>query len=375
MTSKERVAAAMNLRAPDRIPLMCQMSIGHMLLQLNVSPADFWFDAKVFADGLIKLRAQYDFDGILISLHGHNPRWRDEVQSRRMTDEGEEVLWKNGDTTLCLFNDLPRVFPARPVPPPAFATFLPETLPSTLDYIPVSGGLHFALDPAHMFDVITDIVKRAGRDFSVHGEITSPFDYFLDTFGYQEGLMALVDDAEKCERILQHFTLLVKKLAVDMCDTGVDAIKVSSPFAGSGFISPDHYGRFVLPFEQQIIEAVRAKGVHIYIHTCGAIGDRLDMMLRSGTSGLECLDPPPLGNVQLDEAFDALGGRAFIKGNVDSVNTLLRGSDDDVLNDARERLRIGKDQKGFILSTACSIAPAVSAKHIRLLKEAVDRWG
>ena len=365
----------MNLRSPDRIPLMCQMSIGHMLLQLKVSPADFWFDADVFADGVLKLRALYEFDGILISLHGHSPHWRDEVQSRRMTDEGEEVLWKNGDITHCLSNDLPRVFPRTPVQPPKFLSFDPETLPPTLDYIPVSGGLHFALDPAHKFDVITDLVKRAGKEFSVHGEITSPFDYFLDLFGYQEGLMAMVDDPEKCRKVLQHYATLVKQLAVAMCDTGVEAIKVSSPFAGSGFISPDYYGTFVLPFEREIIEAVRAKGVHIYIHTCGAIGDRLDLMLQSGTSGLECLDPPPLGNVALDEAFQTLDGRAFIKGNIDSVNTLLRGSDDDVLTDAHERLRIGKDEKGFILSTACSIAPAVTAKHIHLLRDAVERWG
>jgi len=365
----------MNLRSPDRIPLMCQMSIGHMLLQLKVSPADFWFDAKVFADGLIQLREQYGFDGILISLHGHNPHWRDDIRSRRMTDDGEEVLSKSGDIIHCLFNDLPRVIPRTPVPPPQFSSFSPDSLPPTLEYIPVSGGLHFALDPAHTFDVISDIVERVGKECSVHGEITSPFDYFLDMFGYQEGLIAMVDDPDKSKRVLQHFATLVKKLAVDMCGTGIDAIKVSSPFAGSGFISPEHYALFVLPFERQIIEAVRSTGVHIYIHTCGAIGDRLDLMLQSGTSGLECLDPPPLGNVQLEEAFDTLGGKAFIKGNVDSVNTLLRGSEDDVLSDARERLRIGKGQKGFILSTACSIAPAVSAKHVRLLKDAVDRWG
>jgi hypothetical protein len=365
----------MNLRPVDRVPLMCQMSIGHMLLQLKVSPADFWFDPHVFADGLLRLRELYGFDGILISLHGHDPDWRKDVQSRQMTDEGEEVLWKNGDRTLCLYNDLPRFIPREKVEPPAFSTFSPDDLPKNLRYIPVSGGLHFDLDPGHMFDVIRDLVKRAGKEYSIHGEVTSPFDYFLDTFGYQEGLMAMVDDPDKCRKILQHFASLVSRLASDMCTTGIDAIKVSSPFAGSGFISPGYYEEFVLPYERQIIEAVRARGVHIYIHTCGAIGDRLRLMLESGTSGLECLDPPPLGNVALADAFKVLGGKAFIKGNIDSVNILLRGTHEDIIADARQRLQTGKTNGGFILSTACSIAPAVPAANILLLKETVERWG
>jgi len=375
MTSKERVAAAMDLRPTDQVPLMCQMSIGHMLLQLKVSPAEFWFDPHVFADGLLRLREQYSFDGILISLHGHNPDWRRDVRARRMTDDGEDVLWKNGDVTHCLYNDLPRFTPHAPVRPPTFSTFSLEQLPKTLQYIPVSGGLHFSLDTGHLFDVIVDIVGRAGAEYSIHGEITSPFDYFLDLFGYEEGLIAMVDDAGKCKKILQHFTDLVRELAIAMCATGIDAIKVSSPFAGSSFISPEFYKIFVLPFERQIIEAVRSQGVHIYIHTCGAIGDRLDLMLESGTSGLECLDPPPLGNVALDEAFEVLGGKAFIKGNVDSVNILLRGTEEEIVSDARRRLQIGKTQSGFILSTACSIAPAVPAENILLLKKAVERWG
>jgi len=365
----------MNLRPTDRVPLMCQMSIGHMLLQLKISPAEFWFDRHIFADGLIEMRSRYGFDGILISLHGHDPDWRRNVQSRRMRAEGEEVLWKNGDVTLCFFNDLPRFIPARATPPPAVSSFSPDELPQDLKYIPVSGGLHFDLNARHMFDVIEDIVHRAGGEYSIHGEITSPFDYFLDLFGYQEGLMAMVDDADKCGKVLQHFTGLVRRLAVDMCRTGVDAIKVSSPFAGSSFISPSFYSTFVLPYERQIVKAVRAEGVHIYLHTCGSIGDRLELMLESGTSGLECLDPPPLGNVDLAEAFGVLGGKAFIKGNIDSVNILLRGSRDQIVHDVSKRLQTGKAHDGFILSTACSIAPAVAAGNILLLRETVDRWG
>ncbi len=84
-----------------------------------------------------------------------------------------------------------------------------------------------------------------------------------------------------------------------MCETGVDAIKLSSPFAGAGFISPEDYKEFVFPYEKEIVQTIRKNDVHVYIHTCGAINDRLELMIETGASGIECLDPAPLGNVDL----------------------------------------------------------------------------
>jgi len=156
---------------------------------------------------------------------------------------------------------------------------------------------------------------------------------------------------------------------------GIDAMKISSPFAGAGFLSRKFYERFVLPYERRLAGEIRARGVHAYTHTCGAIGDRLDLLLEAGVSGIECLDPPPLGNVELSEAKRVMQGRAFIKGNIDSVNVLLRATDDDVVRDVRERLLIGKEGGGFILSTACSVAPGVPPERLMLLQNLAEQWG
>ena len=99
MTSKERMAMAMALEEPDRVPVMCQMSIGHMLLQTGFSPSEFWFSVELFAEGLLKLRKIYNFDGILISLHGHAPQWKRKVQKIQSEEKQEIVHWKNGDRT------------------------------------------------------------------------------------------------------------------------------------------------------------------------------------------------------------------------------------------------------------------------------------
>jgi uroporphyrinogen decarboxylase len=375
MTPKERIRAAMNLEPVDKVPLMCQMSIGHMLLQLKVSPAEFWFDSKVFADGLIKLREQYNFDGILISLHGHDPDWRKRVNQISRSEDGETVEWNNSDKTVCPYNELPREFKQNQIHLYDFDSFDISNLPARLDYIPVSQGLHFELNEDHLFDIFYDIVKRQGENYSIHGEITSPLDYLFDLFGIQNSLMGLICDPNAVNMIMQHFTNLIIELAVEMSKTGIDAIKLSSPFAGAGFISPEHYSEFVVPYEKQVAQAIRNQGVHVYTHTCGHISDRLELMFESGISGIECLDPAPIGNVELEDAIKRIGQKGFIKGNLDSVNLLLNSSEDEIRKQLKRTIEISKETPGFILSTACSIAPNARKENILLLSKAVEKWG
>ncbi|MCB0745166.1 MAG: hypothetical protein KDC67_14755 [Ignavibacteriae bacterium] len=322
---------------------------------------------------MIQLREEYNFDGILISLHGHNPNWRDDIVSIETNDKGESLKLKNGDTIFFPTNDLPQYLFKEPAEILSINDFNFDSLPNELDYIPVSQNLHFKIDLNNKFNIIDDIIQKVGDEYSVHGEITSPFDYLLDLLGYENALMALLIEPIKCKKILNHFTKLIKNLALEMCQTGIDAIKLSSPFAGAGFISPNDYKEFVLPYETEIVKAVRAENIHIYIHTCGAIDDRLELMFESGMSGIECLDPYPLGNVKLEDAVRRISDKGFIKGNIDSVNILLNGTKADIEKDVINRINTGTKKPGFILSTACSIAPEVKKENIKLLNEIIEK--
>jgi uroporphyrinogen-III decarboxylase len=374
MTSRERIINAMNFREPDRVPLMCQFSMGYILLQAKISPAEFWFSGNTYRDILLNMREIHKFDGILVTLHGHDSDWLKEVREIKETGSGEMVFWKNGDRTLCPYDDLPQHFPEHESKLSHISDLNINSIPEIIEYIPVSQGLYFKIHPDNTYSIFDTIFKKA-ENYSIHSEITSPFDYLLDLLGHQEALIALMDYPEKCKEILQKYTNGLLLLAEGMCEKNIDAVKISSPYAGSGFISPAFYKEFVLPFESQISKGIRKKGKHVYIHTCGSIGDRLELIAESETSGIECLDPPPIGDVDLLDAKKRLGKKCFIKGNIDSVNTLLKKSELEVKRDAKERIMIGKAGSGFILSTACSIAPRVKRENILALYESVEEYG
>lgn len=376
LTPRERVLAAMNLQKPDKVPLMCQFSIGSMMQQLKPSPAEFWYDGELFAISLVELCKRFNFDGILVSLHGHSPNWREKVVSFKELEEGKQEVIFEDRREFHTWTDLPIVKYFNKTEPKNIDDIdLDKDVPEEIDYIPVSSGLYFKIDKQHPFDIFLQLKNLVGDNYSIHGEITSPFDYLLDLLGYEQGLISLILNPDKCKLILQKFTDGISRLAVEMCKYDIDAIKISSPFAGMGFISPEHYQEFVLPYESQFIKKIREQGKHAYIHTCGHIDDRLELMQQSGASGLECLDPKPVGNVDLEDAFNRIGDKMFIKGNIDSIYSLLYADDAKAENDILKIIETGKKGKGFILSTACSIAPMVSAERLMMLSKLRERAG
>lgn len=377
LTSKERINYAMNLQKPDRVPLMCQFSIGSMMHQLKPDPVEFWYDKNVFADGLVELCRNFKFDGILVSLHGHSDNWKKKLLKSEHIDSESIKLTFEDRTELHSLKELPLItFNEDKASLDIENIDIEKDVPSVIDYIPVSIDLHFKLDTNNLFDIFDIIYQKTGEEFSIHGEITSPFDYLLDLLGYENGLISLIMAPEKCKSILDKYTDGILDIAVKMCNKHIDAIKISSPFAGMGFISSDQYREFILPYEKRIINAIKEKGKHVYTHTCGSIGDRLELMRESNTSGLECLDPPPLGNVDLEIAFAQIGNDMFIKGNIDSVNSLLYADDKKAEADVLRIIEIGKTKgKGFILSTACSIAPLVTKKRLLMLSKMIEKSG
>ncbi|MCP4549684.1 MAG: hypothetical protein GY835_24780, partial [bacterium] len=102
MNSKSRIRAAMAHKPVDRVPVMCQLAIGHYLLHTDVQPAELWFASEGFAQALIQLADQYRFDGVMINLPGTDPDWMRVVDRIETADDGGQTIWfAGGDHARC----------------------------------------------------------------------------------------------------------------------------------------------------------------------------------------------------------------------------------------------------------------------------------
>lgn len=376
---------------PDRVPVMCQLALGHYFLRSSFEPVDIWFDSETFVKALEQLRERYEFDGSLINIPGRPGNWRDYLSSCERTESGWKLTWRDPLETVVPSDDnahtfleggrpLPRAdYTAVDVDDPAtyrIAGYVWNTwhAPSLWD-VPDDADL---TDPAAYPDWLTTGLRTARLlcpDVSVHMEIFSPFTHLLELFAYQNALMALIEAPETCHQLLQTFTRQVCAQVECYAPHDPDAILISSAFAGAGFISRNMYQEFVLPYERQVVETVHDHELPAYVHTCGAIGDRLDLMSNSLVDGIDTLDPPPLGTVDLPEVKSRFGPRFFLKGNLDAVNEMLHADDETFERAVLERLEIGMPGSGYILSSACSVAPYVRPERLKRMVELAQQHG
>lgn len=380
MNSKERMITAMSLGQPDRVPVMCQLSIGHLLLNTDVTPIELWFTAEGCARAWVQAQRRYRFDGIFLNLCGPDPNVFSYIDRVEEDENAQTIYWKPGafgyTHTICPWDELPRNSWPGGEPFADFETFDPEKdLPPFLEWLPVSQSMKYPVLPESRLDTLRAVRSMTYGEISLHGEVFSPWDYHLATFGYEPALIAIMDDPGKVHAILEGYTELCIKWALEQIREGLDVMTLSSPWAGGGFISREHYREFVLPYERKVNTSIRDAGAFCCTHTCGALGDRLDLLIDSNTCGIECLDPPPIGNVELEDAKALTRGKVFIKGNIDSVNVLLHATPDEVKADARRRLDAAMEGGGYILSTACSVAPRVPPENLEVLYDVVEEYG
>lgn len=376
---------------PDRVPVMCQLALGHYFLNVDLPPHQIWFTSEGFAEALLALRARYRFDGILINIPGRDPDWLRNVESIEETKDGEVITWRDGMHTIVPWDDNPQYEPDKPqlAPLPDFYTFDPSADFDRIDDYPrytwgiyhtphlpgkAPGLLHEP--PAYFYRTIRLVQEAVGETISIHGEVFSPFTYFMELFGYQAALMGLVTEPAKAKAILTRLAEPAIAWGTAQAKAGVDAVLISSAFAGGGFISREMYAEFVLPYERMLTEAIHTAcpDTPLYTHTCGKLGDRLELLAATGTDGVDTLDPPPLGDSDLADAKARIGNKLFIKGNMNSV-ALLTDTRDQVAARARRALEAGKRGSGYILSTACSVAPRVAPWKLEMLVDLAEQYG
>jgi hypothetical protein len=342
-------------------------------------------------DTLTTFQQRYRFDGFLVNVPGRPTNWRDYLTDRRQDGTEEVLTWQSGHTSRFVVDDNAHTFLGKDQPlRRADYTHVDPHDPATYR---ASGYVWNTWHAPHLWDIPNDAdltrpdaypdwytrplcrARQVCPDVSVHAELFSPFTHLMEIFGYQNALMALIDAPAICHQLLDVFTKMAIAQVQCYAPCDPDAILISSAFAGGGFISRKMYREFVLPYEQQVAHTAGALRIPVYTHTCGAIGDRLDLMADTGIDGIDTLDPPPLGTVDLAKAKADLGDRLFFKGNLDAVNEMLNADDETFRQAVLQRLKIGMPGSGYILSSACSVSPYVKPERLETMVALAEQYG
>ena len=247
MNGKERIARTMRHQAPDRVPVMCQLSMGHYSLNGGYRPHEIWYETEAFADATVKLARRYRFDGILVLLPGRPPNYLDQnLVSLTENSDGQTLTWRSGDRSFFPWDDMPHHHPQNLAKPQRadFETFDPDTgLDHIDDYLGHTWNVLY-----HMQDIpekenpglftgcpipeyswrLFDLVKAAaGDELSIHGSVYSPLTHFFELFGYENALMGFISDPARAHAVLDRLTEHVIVYSVALASRGADALDLS----------------------------------------------------------------------------------------------------------------------------------------------------
>lgn len=333
MNAKKRVKMAMCFQKPDRVTIWCQLSEEHIIRNTDVDSDSYYFTNEGRARALLEVQRLYNFDGILVC--GSNPEI---IKDKKETiEEFNLQRWEKIQE---------REFSERWIK----------------NYLP--------------FKVYDILQSKVGDKVHISGWVPAPLAASLCCFeSLERGLTFMVDYPEIIKKMMRHFAKLAIEVIHIQSEVGIDSVHISDPYSGSSFISPQFYQDFVLPLIQRITFALKDENIFTYLHTCGFINDRLELMAKIGVDGIECMDPPPLGDVELSEAKRRIGNKLFLKGNIDPVNILYSGSEEEIVNAVRENISAGAANGGYILSTACSVSPDTPKEKVKLLVETGIKYG
>ena len=222
-------------------------------------------------------------------------------------------------------------------------------------------------------------VEKAVREFggrmAVGVHLNDVFSIPRSLMGMGNLLLAIAADPPLVSALVDLSVDVNLKMAREVASRGVDFVWTGDDYAGNTgpLMSPGHFRTLFYPGLCRVAAGFREAGLPFIKHCDGNIWPIIDMMVDSGISGLDPIDPQ--GGMDLAEVKAEFGGRIALKGNVDCAQVLTFGTTDEVVEATRRALRQGAPGGGYILSSSNSIHSAVKPENYRTMLDTLARCG
>jgi len=146
-------------------------------------------------------------------------------------------------------------------------------------------------------------------------------------------------------------------------DVGDVIFRICGPeYATPPYLSPEYFRKYVTVYLREICGAVREAGGFARVHSHGKIARILDQIVAAAAEGLDPIEPPPDGDIEMGEVKKLYGEKLCLFGNIE-LKELEHSSRERVDSLVRKAMREAKNGGGFVLMpTAAPINVPLSRK-------------
>ena len=321
MTSRERFAAMLNHKTPDRMPVYPLVnSISRQ--SLGITYEEWTKDINKCAEAIIRTTDELELDCLctLVDL------------SVEAADFGQELLYFK-DKAAC--------------PDPAH-----RVVPTEGDYDKIP-----RIDPAkgkrmsEHVELCRKLVKARGKDKPVVAFVFGPLGIVSMLRGQQEMFMDLYTAPDEVKKGVEIVSDVLCDWIDQLCATGIDAVMFDTLYASRSIMSAEMWDEFEGVYMTRIAERVRSHGCAVMIHNCGQ-GAYFDEQYERMKPVLFSFAHPPQGCADMKEAVEKYADKMILMGTIDP-GWFMTATPETLKARVEEELAVFGPSKRYVLSTGC----------------------
>lgn len=217
---------------------------------------------------------------------------------------------------------------------------------------------------------LSRIKERFGDTICLTGNVAGPFGSVALTYGIDQAMILMIDQPELYFQAMDFFVDLQIAWGRKQREAGADAIWLGDCIATSGFISADHYAQFALERARKVANGLRDAGLLVFHHGGEIKLSHLEPMLQVGGDALSIGERTDLAPIA-----KALGDKACLMGNIDGIQALQNGDEQQVRDETQRIMEIGKTASGYIFNSGEGISYHAKEQNMHAMVQAAREFG
>ncbi len=209
-------------------------------------------------------------------------------------------------------------------------------------------------------DAVAMLKQRTAGTLIVEGWVEGPCAIGADLRGMNTLMLDFHDDPVFVHRLFKFVVAMETAFAQRQVEAGADIIGIGD--AAASLIGPRLYEKFVLPYEQELVAAIKAAGARVRLHICGNTRKILGGMGAVGADIVDLDFPSPVA-----EARAAMGPRQVLLGNLDPVRAVRDGTPESVTRALEACYEDAGPQ--YIVGAGCEVPRGTPTENLNAFKE------
>ena len=220
------------------------------------------------------------------------------------------------------------------------------------------------------FNALHAAKHKADPDLvSTSGTYVTAVSALIDLFGWELLLEGLGEDPDAMGRVLERYSQWIQKYYEAIAESDVEVVMIHDDivWTSGAFVSPAWYRKYVFPCYRRYVDPLKQAGKKILYTSDGTYTEFIDDIAACHFDGF-VLEP----TTDMAYIAEKYGKTHAFVGNADT-RILLNGTREDIENEVKRCMDIGKNCPGFIMAVGNHIPPNTPVENALWYNECFEK--